>query len=105
MDFVFQTDAMAKGKSTNNLILLQHVAIYSLPFFLINAPYAIINGVLHFVIDWCTSKVTSFYWQTGQRHKFFVTIGIDQALHFTCLLVTYSLLLSNYQAMLFYTVK
>lgn len=88
-DFILQSDRLAINKSKNNLILLEHVTLYSLPFLYFGIEYAIINAALHFVIDWCTSRTTSYFWQRDLRHWFFVTIGFDQALHLTCLITTY----------------
>lgn len=94
-DFILQSDYTAKNKSKSNLVLLNHVAIYAIPFFIASVFWSfspvwiILNAALHFVIDWCTSRVTSKLWAKQQVHNFFVVIGLDQALHLTCLLVTY----------------
>ena len=91
-DFVLQSDRIAKGKSKSNQMLLEHVAIYSVPFAILGIEYAVANACLHFVVDWFSSRATSYLWQKGERHWFFVVIGIDQALHLTCLFVTYEML-------------
>ena len=92
-DFVLQSDKVAARKSRSNLVLLQHVGIYSLPFLLLFSPqYVLANAVLHFAVDWCSSRATSHLIQKGERHWFFVVIGLDQALHLTCLFVTYEML-------------
>lgn len=88
-DFVLQSDYVAKNKSKSNLVLLQHVLIYGLPFYLISVKFALVNMALHFVVDWVTSRITSKLWAEGKVHWFFVTIGFDQALHMTCLILTY----------------
>lgn len=88
-DFILQTDKIAINKSKDNAILLAHVAIYSLPFFIFGADFALLNMVLHFMVDWCTSRVTSYLWKKQERHWFFVVIGLDQAIHMTCLFLTY----------------
>ena len=88
-DFIMQSDRVALNKSRSNLILLQHVAIYGaflLPFGLV---FALINAGLHFVTDYCTSRATSALWKRNQRHWFFVVIGLDQAIHMTCLFASY----------------
>ena len=56
---------------------------------LAGAAFAIVNAVLHFATDWCTSRVTKRLWLAEQRHWFFVVIGLDQSIHMTCLLGTY----------------
>ena len=88
-DFIFQSDYVAKGKSSSNSILLYHVSLYSLPFYFFGWKFALINAALHFVVDWCTSRCTSYLWKKNERHWFFVVIGLDQALHMTCLFGTY----------------
>lgn len=88
-DFIFQTDVVAKGKSKSNAVLLYHVTLYSLPFYIFGWEFALINAGLHFVVDWATSRATSWLYQKGERHWFFVVIGLDQALHMTCLFGTY----------------
>ena len=88
-DFIFQSDEVAKNKSKSNATLLLHVALYSLPFFWFGWLFAVVNAGLHFVTDWCTSRATSYLYQKNERHWFFVVIGADQAIHFTCLFLTY----------------
>ena len=102
-DFIFQTDRQATGKSRSNAILLDHVttyglalstvAIFMLPTVTEKAwtfvGWIALNVVLHFATDYVTSRLTSYFWQAEKRHWFFVTIGADQSLHFTCLFVTY----------------
>jgi hypothetical protein len=57
---------------------------------LISWKFAIVNGIAHFVIDWCTSRGTSYLWKKDKRHWFFSLIGFDQALHLTVLVLTYA---------------
>lgn len=92
-DFVLQSDWMAVNKSKNSWLgskaMGTHILIYTLtliPFFGIK--FAILNGVFHCITDIVTSRVTSWAWQLGKRHLFFVIIGLDQAIHLTCLALT-----------------
>lgn len=103
-DFVLQSDRMAKGKSSSNATLLEHIGVYGLsmavlcavpPLFPTAASISIFifsNMLLHFVTDYVTSRLTTKFWLAGKRHAFFVTIGFDQFVHIACLLITYALL-------------
>lgn len=101
-DFFFQTDEMAKGKSTDNEWLAAHVGVYSLGLFAItllngnvweNAGYAVawigINTVAHFFTDWVTSRASSSMWKDSRFHDFFTIIGFDQTLHYLTLIGTF----------------
>lgn len=87
-DFVLQSDTMAKNKSSSNKWLLFHCATYTLPFLWFGWRYAAINGVAHFATDWITSRGAAMLWERGERHWFFVLVGLDQAAHLTTLLAT-----------------
>ena len=87
-DFVLQTDKMSTNKSTSLKWLTSHVTVYTIPLFLFGWEFAVINGISHFIIDFCTSRWTSYLYKKGDRHNFFVVIGIDQALHTSILIYT-----------------
>lgn len=118
-DFIMQTDEMAKGKSTSNWVLLNHVLMYGIgigvsgwmlfmftdifvripghlprlqPFLWLT--WLIVNMVLHFVTDYFTSRWTSKLYQADRRHDFFTVIGFDQFLHASALLLTTAWVLS-----------
>ena len=88
-DFILQSDAMAKNKSTDSRWLLLHVCVYSLPFLYFGIVFAVVNGILHFATDYVSSRAASHMWAKDERHWFFVVIGADQALHLTALVGTY----------------
>jgi len=94
-DFILQSDYHAVNKSKSNLALFEHVLWYSFPLifagFIIPVSFAwlVVNMVLHGAIDYVTSRISSHFWKQEKRHWFFVTIGADQSLHFTCLFVSY----------------
>jgi len=92
-DFFLQTDYVALNKSKNWKVLLWHVTLYSVAFLGFGWLYALVNGILHLVTDAISSRVTSILWKNEKRHWFFVVIGIDQAVHMTCLFATYVYLL------------
>lgn len=102
-DFVMQSDRVALAKSTSNEALSEHVLTYQLPFLaasffmfdniLIGVAWVWVNTLLHWVTDYVTSRVASKLWASGDRHYFFVVIGLDQAIHLTTLIVTCIVLL------------
>jgi hypothetical protein len=91
-DFVCQTDKMATRKSYDTRWLGWHCAVYTACLLLLGPWYALVNGVLHFGVDYITSRWTSKLWSAGERHWFFVVIGLDQAVHMSCLILTWGLL-------------
>lgn len=93
-DFVMQTARMAKGKSSSNKWLLAHTGTYTLVMMAMTLQpmYAIVNGVIHTIVDYGTSRWTSKLWAKGDVHNFFVVIGLDQLIHITTLVITYGLL-------------
>ena len=93
-DFVMQTAEMVKGKSSSNRWLLAHTSTYTIVMAVLtlNPIYALVNGVLHTVVDYITSRWSSKLWVKGDVHNFFVVIGLDQLIHVVTLIATYKLL-------------
>ena len=107
-DFVFQTDKMARGKSKNWNDLLSHTGTYSfiwfcfVPFYVLlnldtyvewtGTLFVLITFIAHTITDYFTSRLNSKLWAKGDVHNFFVSIGGDQVLHYTQLLLTYYIL-------------
>lgn len=103
-DFLFQTDEMATKKSKSLYWLGEHVIAYILVMFNILLPvlilcgepvykiitFVLLNGVLHFITDYFTSKQTSKLHAKGDIHNFFVVIGLDQFIHTSTLILTYN---------------
>ena len=89
-DFVLQSSYMSMNKSKDSIVLLSHCLVYSLPLMFFGIGYGIINGILHFPIDFITSKITSKLYNKKEYHWFFVVIGLDQAIHMTILILTLS---------------
>lgn len=87
-DFVLQSTYVATNKSRSIKCLIEHGCMYSLPFFILGIKYALINVVLHISIDFFTSKLTTRFYLREQYRRFWLVIGIDQAIHMTCLILT-----------------
>ena len=114
-DFVLQSGWMATNKSKNWLALGSHVLVYttSIGFLMlvfgaivaaafsttisgaimIITPLAFVkwislNGVLHFITDAITSRITAKLWKQNDMHNFFVVVGLDQFIHYSCLITT-----------------
>lgn len=102
-DFVLQTNYMALNKSKNTKALLIHTIAYSVPFFiwfiidytlelflLYGLWFIVINTVSHFFVDYVTSRITSKLYEKQKYRLFFNVIGLDQAIHMSILVLTYS---------------
>ncbi len=114
-DFLFQNNWMSRGKSNNILKLSVHIMMYTIILFLIctglvftndeftikaAAEFAVISGLLHFAVDFFTSKITSYQHKNNMMGSddfpnlgFFTTIGFDQFLHTIMLLWVYTLII------------
>lgn len=100
-DFVLQTNVIAKEKSRNIRWLLLHVAIYiavisvcTVILFPLNIwlAFILVNGILHFMTDLITGKLTLRF-QNNQR-LYFIIIGFDQMIHAITLIGSLYLLAS-----------
>lgn len=97
-DFVCQTHWQASNKSKNFQALARHVLsytailmAYSVGFFglsYIVLYFAALNGTLHLITDFFTSRWTSALYAKQDWHNFFVVIGLDQLIHQLTLAVT-----------------
>ena len=114
-DFVFQSSWMATNKSKNWLALGSHILVYTVSMgflmlisgviigltfnsiiggaIMIIPPLAFVqwialNGALHFVTDAVTSRITYKLWGRSKMHEFFVVVGLDQFIHYSCLITT-----------------
>jgi len=66
-----------------------HCAIYWAIFWLgtFNFSFAILLALIHFPVDYVTSRLNSKLYKAGKNHEFFVSIGFDQWLHFLTILL------------------
>jgi hypothetical protein len=55
--------------------------------------FGVINGALHFVVDFFTSKITSSLWGKKELHNFFAVIGFDQLIHNITIIATFCIFL------------
>lgn len=104
-DFVFQTDWMALNKSKRNWPLTVHILVYTAVIFtfgvfilgdvVLGLYWAVINGLIHWGVDWITSRLTSYFWEKKDRHMFFVVIGADQFVHYWFLFATWEYIFRN----------
>ncbi len=99
-DFIAQSDEMARNKSKSNAYLLYHVSVYTFIFLVALSPvgfkkaaiFAGINGVLHFITDYVTSRISSKFFAKQDFHNGFLTVGGDQLCHYVCLIISYKLI-------------
>ena len=98
-DFFLQGTKLSKRKIAKLPALLEHTGIYTATFIILSPLllsltfvqgllFSLLNGVIHFVVDFVTGKVKKKYWQVDEE-MYFKTIGIDQTLHIIILIVTY----------------
>lgn len=93
-DFLIQTDEQALNKSNSNKFLLFHCLSYAgvLGIFALlfgfGWSFLMMNFGTHFIIDYISSRINKKLWNNGNRHWFFVSIGFDQCLHLSILILT-----------------
>lgn len=118
-DFIFQSEEMATGKSTDNVQLVKHTFMYSFITFIcliimglyewvvdisyILKPlnillFTIITFIFHTITDYMTSRVVKQKFNNEEYGSpipnlgAFTIIGFDQVLHYVQLFLTFSLL-------------
>jgi len=101
-DFHFQSDRMAKGKSSSNGDLFDHTVIVTIGILVMGilnfksfdhagmlVAFVAINGFAHFFTDYYSSRSTSRLYKDQEFHDFFGTIGLDQFVHYVTLFGTF----------------
>jgi len=101
-DFLFQSTNMAVNKAVSLKWLFIHVATYTLVLYLgsgillgfvVAVQYSLVNGGLHLVTDFFTSKMNARLNKREDKRWFFCGIGFDQFIHAASLLLTYDYLI------------
>lgn len=98
-DFVLQSNWMAVNKSKSFAALGSHVGVYTLVLLIAGMmmfnhtvylySFVLINGLLHFLTDFVTSRINAELYKNEDKHNFFVMVGADQLIHALCLVWTF----------------
>ena len=106
-DFIFQNRYLAINKSRSVKVLTYHVGLYITPFIVLFpllhpdlawvklmtfSNYLWFIGLLfvtHWITDFFTSKLTTYFYLKEKYKYFFDTIGVDQWIHTITLLALY----------------
>jgi len=106
-DFRMQSRHIAETKSKCNKSLSIHVLLYVATFLIAGlvhfvtgnkvdvwkfAEYVIINGLLHWLTDYITSRESTKAYQNSDMEKFWNIIGFDQLIHGVTLYTTWEIL-------------
>jgi hypothetical protein len=97
-DFILQSNWMALGKSKRFLPLMTHVLVYTCTFWIgtavfgLSPAFALINGLIHFPVDFNTSRLNSKLYALEDKRMFFVFLGLDQLIHAITIIFSYPLL-------------
>lgn len=68
-----------------------HVVVYSSILSVFDWKWAFWNGAAHFVVDYFTSRGSSFFFSHKEIHWAFLVIGFDQLIHTVLLIKTWGL--------------
>lgn len=82
-DFVMQSDEMAQKKAVEWEWLFAHCSVYYVVFAIgtLNPVYGVVLGLIHYPVDFITSRKNRDLWSRGETHWFFVNVGFDQFIH------------------------
>lgn len=108
-DFIFQTREMGTKKSSSIKWLSLHVLVYitvfvtfTLIFVDSNISFSeqylkwfIVNGILHWITDFFSSKLSSYFYKNKKEKLFWSTIGFDQLIHILTLTWTLKIIVLN----------
>jgi hypothetical protein len=98
-DFFLQGSKLSRLKAIKVPYLFEHVGIYTL-LFIVMSPlllgmsilqgiaFSLLNGALHFIIDYFTGKFKTKYHDTDES-RYIAAVGIDHTLHVIILILSY----------------
>lgn len=101
-DFFLQGNKLNKNKATKPMALIRHVSVYTLSFVVLSPLlldltiqqgliYSLLNGGLHLLVDWGTSKKRLEFWKVNEN-KYLKYVSFEQITHIAVLIVTYMIL-------------
>lgn len=104
-DYILQPRIMATKKSKNIYWLISHIIVYTVFLFLFTyiglyiltpiSPFpillfALFNGLLHFITDFITSKLSAKFYKNKKEKMFYNILGLDQLIHILTLFITFN---------------
>lgn len=104
-DYILQPRIMATKKSKNIYWLISHIIVYTCFLFLfiyvglfILTPispfpfllFVLFNGLLHFITDFITSKLSAKFYKNKKEKMFYNILGLDQLIHILTLFITFN---------------
>ena len=104
-DFFLQGSKMSKLKMIKLPYLIEHVGIYTFVFIVLSPlflglsllqglVFSLINGFLHFVVDFISGRLKTKYLYVT-NYKYVLVSAFDQCSHLTILILTYIYLYPN----------
>ena len=96
-DFSCQGTYLGTNKSNSNWILTTHILIYATIMYLLLLPtelgiaFVAANASLHWIVDWCSSRIGKKFYNDGKIYAFWNTIAADQFVHLALLVYIGSL--------------
>jgi hypothetical protein len=99
-DYVLQTEAMAVNKSKSNKWLTIHVGAWTFGLAVVVIPFSglvsiwlwvLLMGVLHWIQDYITSRINTYFLKKKWQKLFWLSIGTDQMLHYLIMFYTINL--------------
>lgn len=100
-DFILQPTKLAIEKGKSLVALCSHTYVYTiamlflcLPLTMFGVPdekyllFILVNGLLHGLVDYFTSRFRNKVYNEEDNHMFFVLVGLDQLLHLAILFTT-----------------